>query len=164
MVRVRRELDVYEFERRLLSVLEPFREGSAYERAYVEREQVDGGTSRSVSCLSSRSKNHANADEVANELNRAHRLGVAMGAMTGGASYRQVWSGLMVAAFYDVLTTEQLEVFAVLSADRLGYTNEPFGPKSWFYGWNWDEHHDGGASLAELHALLMSACLLAVAK
>ena len=69
----------------------------------------------------------------------------------------------MVAAFYDVLTTEQLEVFAVLSADHLGYGSDLFRPTSWFYGMEWSDR-EGTVDVYDLHALLVSACLLAVAQ
>jgi hypothetical protein len=91
-------------------------------------------------------------------LNEAHRRGVALGIVVAGpVSYRQAWSGLMVAAFFDVATVEQCETFASLSADRLGFEHgERFEPRSWFWRWSDEE------TVSDLFALFQSAVLLEV--
>lgn len=107
----------YELDRRLRAVVRPFTPGAAYGRGHVDRELLDGGVSRAVSCLAIRSRERATAADVAHELNAAHLA--ATGWSLRDTSARAALADVVVAVCPEMIGAAA-DTAAVLLLDALG--------------------------------------------
>ncbi len=109
-------ITTYELTQRLRAAVRPFEAGTAYGRGHVDRIPADGhGASRVVGCLAIRSGVHANADDVAHEMNAAHLAAARVWA--AALTAQEVAQRVLLTVDADAVG---VDVAAVLLCDAFG--------------------------------------------